>query len=252
MNICTDTMYSGIAPYYDMWSSGDWAWDTSRMFYRNLLLEEPGMDILELGIGNGSISLPVLCGRQVHITGVDLSDGMLQICRSSYEALVHSGKAQGELVLRKQDMCDLTEREQYDCVILPFRTVGHLLSDDQLQKLFSGVWRSLRPDGRFVLDHYMFNRQWAQEHNQQKILMFHSDGLEICDRYHYDFQKGFLRCQVLVNGACVEQFDFRWMEPELIRNHAVAAGFRVEKLLGDYDGEPWTPDASEQIWILRK
>lgn len=245
-------MYSDIAPYYDKWSSGDWAWDASREFYRRLLMDEPGMDILELGIGTGSISLPVISKRRVRITGVDLSDGMLDVCHNSYEKLVRTGKNRGEMVLRKQDMCELKEREKYDCVILPFRTVGHLLRDEQLEKLFSGVWNALRPGGRFVLDHYMFNRQWAEDHNGQKVIMYRKDGLEICDRYHYDFQKGSLQCQIFINGICVEQFEFRWMETELIRRHAAAAGFRVEKLLGDYDGSLWDPCSTEQIWILRK
>lgn len=252
VNTCIDTMYSGIAPYYDKWSSGDWAWDASRKFYRQLLMDEPGMEIMELGIGSGSISLPVLCQRHIHITGVDISDGMLNICSSSYAALLQTGKVRGQLVLRRQDMCDLTEQQQYNCVILPFRTVGHLLHDKQLEKLFFGVWRSLRPGGCFVLDHYMFNRQWAEAHNHRKIVMYSRYGTEICDCYHYNFAKGTLRCQVFVNDVCAEEFDFRWMEPDLIRNYAVAAGFRVEKLLGDYDGSLWTADASEQIWILRK
>lgn len=252
MNTFDPSPYDGIAFLYEKWCSGDAAWTGSRQFYQDLLCHANGTEFLELGIGTGSIALSVLCSRPVHITGVDMSTEMLRICCERYEELLRNQNAIGRLSLIQKDMTDLSDTELYDCAILPFRTIGHLLSNHSVECLFANVYRALKPGGRFVLDHYMFNEKWAREHDGKEILMFEDRTHKICDRYDYDFDKGRMFCQIEVNGRCVDRFAFRWMDPHDIHKWATAAGFAVEQIFGEYDCTPWHEDSNEQIWLLRK
>lgn len=240
--------YEAIAPYYEQWSAGDAAYLDSQRFYVNVLSQFQTGQFLELGIGTGRISLAALRKAPISIVGVDRCREMLEECRrkSLCQPLA------GTLTLLEADFCSLDIQEKFDGVIMPFRTIGHLLTDERLEMLFRVVFRALTPGGWFLFDHYMFQRTWAEKHNNVDIMMYQGPGVTIQDHYQYDFERGRMHCFVKVNGEIYESFEFRWLPVELLAQTAKAAGFRVAHLLGEFDGHPWTKDSLEQIWLLQK
>lgn len=240
--------YKAIAPYYERWSSGDAAYADSQRFYVHALSQFQEGQFLELGIGTGRISLAVLQQTPISIVGVDCCREMLEECRrrAFRQPLV------GTLSLQEADFCRLSVRERFDGILLPFRTIGHLLTDQRLEQLFQAVFQALKPGGWFLFDHYMFQRAWAEQHNDVDILMYQGPGLTIQDHYRYDFEAGKMHCLVKVNGEIYESFDFRWLPVELLEKIIRTTGFQLVSRLGEFDGRPWTRDSLEQIWLLQK
>ena len=243
--------YDGISLFYEKWCTGDASYEPSLKFYQNYLRNQPG-PFLELGIGTGRIALVILQKQSVEITGVDVSRNMLAECKRKYDELKKQNLIRGKLTLMNVGMENIDFHSEFQAVYLPFRTVGHLVMDQLLDRMFERVYEALIPGGIFVLDHYMFSMKWAENHNDVDIMMYEKDGIWISDYYHYDYERQLMECSIKKNGEIIQRFLFRWMEPTTIRNSALRAGFQIKKLCGEFDGSAWTEESNNQIWILKK
>lgn len=242
--------YAGISPLYDKWCSGDPAYEQTGQFYISALSRREG-PFLELGVGTGRLARELVRRRAVDVTGVDICREMLSICEAAYQRQRETG-CPGRLRLELRDMTELPYREEFRTAYLPFRTVGHLLTEDALAAMFRGVYRALKPGGVFLLDHYMFDRAWAGEHQDQDIPMYRDGTVKIDDHYLYHFEDGYMDCSIKVNDAVVDGFRFRWYPKERLGRAAEEAGFVLEELLGEFDGSAWERASGNQIWIWRK
>lgn len=241
--------YDNISSLYEKWSSGDAAYRDVGNFYVSALTQMTEGCYLELGIGTGRISLNAIQHVPISIVGVDASLQMLTICKKKYDDLPVK---KGMLCLVKGDITELSFHEEFDGVIMPFRTIGHLMTEDSLNSLFKGVYSALKPGGWFLFDHYMFQQEWAKAHNSINIQMYKDQNVSIYDNYTYDFERRTMDCKVFVNDVLVEQFDFRWLNPGDICKYVKLSGFKVLSLMGEFDGSAWTEQSLEQIWFLRK
>lgn len=244
------TAYAGISSLYDKWCSGDPAYAQTQQFYVNELSKREG-PFLELGIGTGRLALALIQRCPVSVTGVDICREMLAICEAAYQQQKEVG-CPGSLHLELCDMAELRYEEKFRTAYLPFRTVGHLLTEDDLAAMFRGVYRALEPGGAFLLDHYMFDPKWAEAHQDQDLPMYCDDMTKIEDHYFYHFKDGYMDCSIKVNGTAVDGFRFRWCSKESLEQAAVKAGFVLERLIGEFDGSAWEQASSNQIWIWRK
>jgi len=252
VNILNETgNYDGISLFYERWCTGDVSYEPSLKFYKKFLRYQPG-PLLELGIGTGRIALEILQINSAEIMGVDVSRNMLAECRRKYDEQKKRNNIQGKLTLMNVKMENMDFHSEFQTVYLPFRTVGHLITDHLLERVFQRVYEALIPGGYFVLDHYMFSREWAENHNDIDILMYEKDDIQIFDHYHYDFERKLMECSIKKNGEIIQRFLFRWMEPATIRNSALRTGFQIRELYGEFDGSMWTEKSNNQIWILKK
>ena len=199
-------------------------------------------------MGTGRIAIPVAAKTGALIYGVDSCYEMLKQCRKKIESI----KKKINLILIEDDIRTFTVPKQADLVYMPFRTIGHLMEKDDLDKLFLNIRNNLKENGIFIFDHYMFNQAWAIEHDCKDILMYKNDVIEINDFYKYDFQNKIMHCQIKVNGKVKARFDFRWIKPDEVRKICQTHGFRIENLYGDFDGSVFQTDSPEQIWVLKK
>jgi len=130
-------------------------------FYLSFLDYEKQCDALEEilgshGVGGGSSILDLACGTGTHCislagrgynaVGLDISAGMIERAREK------AGETENPAFL-EQDMreIDLGERK-FDAVMCLFGGFGYLTSDDDLDRLFSGLRKHLRPGGFFMLE----------------------------------------------------------------------------------------------------
>lgn len=241
--------YDNIAFAYEKWSSGDEAYVDTLEFYTSILKQMNQGKYLELGIGSGRISIEVVATTPVSIVGIDESEKMLEICERVYRKLK---PCKGCLTLRQGDFTHLLYHEKFDGAIMPFRTIGHILTDVSLDRMFHGVFEALKPGGWFLFDHYMFHEEWAREHNDTEIIMYKGENMTICDEYHYHYERNQMNCKVKINDHTRMEFEFRWFQPETLQKAAERAGFHILALMGKFDGTPWKWDSPEQIWLLRK
>jgi SAM-dependent methyltransferase len=113
---------------------------------------ESGGPVLEIGCGTGRILIPT-ARAGMGITGLDLSEPMMDVCRQRLEQEPDAVQARVELVLA--DMRDFDLKAHFALTTLPFRPFQHLTTvEDQLACLAT-IHRHLKPKGRLILD--LFN-----------------------------------------------------------------------------------------------
>ena len=242
--------YAGISHLYEKWCSGDPAYEQTKRFYVRMLSRCEG-PFLELGVGTGRLARELVQRQAVDITGVDICPEMLCICETAYRQQKEKG-CPGTLRVELEDMTKLPYKDEFRTAYLPFRTVGHLLTEEDLAAMFRGVFCALKPGGIFLLDHYMFDHQWAEEHQDQDRPMYCDDTVKIEDHYYYHFEEGYMDCVIKVNGVAADGFRFRWYAKECLGQAAERAGFVLERLIGEFDGSAWNQESGNQIWLWRK
>ena len=111
--------------------------------------KESGGPVLEVGCGTGRILLPT-ARAGIPITGLDLSEHMLAVCRG--ELAKEPKKVQDRVNLIWGDMRDFSLPEHFSLVTTPFRPFQHLLTIEDQISCLSSIRRHLEPGGKLILD----------------------------------------------------------------------------------------------------
>lgn len=237
-------IYSRISEYYSQWSSGDKYYIASGDFYTEEALNYSST-IVELGVGTGRIAEEILKRSSNNVIGVDSCSEMLQQAK---KRLNH--KYSERLNLLNQDFRNLQLPCKCEYIYMPFRTIGHLESEEDRIRTLKAIKRNLLSGGVFIFDHYVLDMEWALSASNKQILMYEDDNIRITDEYVFDFNNEKMHCTVRCNGRIFESFDFYWFDVEEINKTIVKAGFKVKKLYGDFDRSEYTDKSTNQIWVL--
>jgi SAM-dependent methyltransferase len=105
--------------------------------------------VLELGVGNGRIALPI-ARHGIDVVGVDHSREMLDDCarRLSDEPK----EVRARVKLRRGDIRSVSLGRKFPLVFCPFNTVLHLYTREDVRRFFGVVKKHLAPGGTFVCD----------------------------------------------------------------------------------------------------
>lgn len=113
------------------------------------LAQESGGPILEVGCGTGRVLIPT-ARAGLQITGLDLSQHMLDVCRQVLEN--EPPEVQDRVTLIQNDMRNFSLGKTFSLVTTPFRPFQHLLTvEDQISCLTS-IRNHLEPGGALILD----------------------------------------------------------------------------------------------------
>ena len=255
----SDQEYDQLAEIYDAWSEADPAAKETHRYYVSECLREPGI-VVELGVGTGRIALDVASAGK-SVVGIDESQGMLEQCQRK---MIQGGLAASVILLRA-DFASFTLPQKADLIILPFRTIGHLLSDADRLQVFRHIGQNLRPNGRFIFDHYVLDPAWASSRHGVPRMMCRvalPDGYQLVwDTYWYDFKNQQMDCTITIEtvsstGLVTERrharLSFSWVEPHEVADLARRAGLEVESLNGDFAGGAFDSRSTNQVWVLRQ
>ena len=253
--------YDSLVSVYDAWSAADPAAALTSKFYLELCSDTDG-EIVELGIGSGRIALEVAKLRK-HIVGIDISQTMLDECM----ARARQQGLESYVELIKADIQTFILNVPANLIILPFRTIGHLLTMRDKARGLSQIFQQLRPGGRFVFDHYVFNRTWANNNNGVPRLMYkkfdRAKGVHqfVWDTYLYNFVDQLMDCTITVEETGLDNIvvyrkhsplTFSWVEPHQIRELLLEIGYEIEAVYGGFDMRPLDDSSKEQIWFVRR
>lgn len=108
-----------------------------------------GRPILELGCGTGRVLLP-LARRGYEVTGIDLSERMLDVCRAKLQGEPPAVRERVRLL--PADMTSFELEARYGAVTVPFASFQHLVSVEQQLACLERCRTHLLPDGVLVLD----------------------------------------------------------------------------------------------------
>lgn len=203
-------------------------------FYVELARTAQG-PLVELAIGNGRVAIPVAQATQQTVIGVDTSPSMLAQARSN------AHKAGVTLALREADMRDLTLEEPAGLIYCPFRSLLHLPTWADRRRVFERVAASLRPDGRFAWNAFVFDHRLAAQYDGQ-----HRD-TPVAHTVHYAVAEN--RIDLMLDGG--GKSSLWWATKNEWLGLIDVAGLEVEALYGNFTREPFDEYSSEFVFIAR-
>ncbi len=249
------------APYYDLIHQG---LPGEAQYYVEESVRQGG-ETLELGCGTGRICIPMAMSG-ARVTGLDNSVRMLQLCRARLKKV---GKIPGTLTLMRSDMRAFDLGRTFQFIAMPYRAFMHLLTPEDQVKCLLCVRRHLARNGLFMLN------VWAARPSAIARAAAGSEKMKFAGRYpapwsnsklihHHSAQYDeFL--QRITETHRIREMDARgrllheqtlaltrsWTTPREMEHLLHRCGFRVEDVLGDFDGGAFTAASTEMIWRLR-
>jgi SAM-dependent methyltransferase len=109
-----------------------------------------GGPVLEYGIGNGRIAIPI-ARAGFDVVGVDLSKPMLTNLEERLRA--EPAEVRKRVRARHGDMCSVKLRRRFPLVIAPFNAILHLYRRSEIEAFLQRVRAHLAPGGRFIFDY---------------------------------------------------------------------------------------------------
>jgi SAM-dependent methyltransferase len=241
--------WDDYAPYYD--------WENTRTlarrdvaFWERLAAAQDGF-VLELGCGTGRLLIPTTRAG-ARVVGIDRSAPMLSRARQR----LRRARLPQRLIRGDIRHLPFRLRARFDLVMAPYGIVQSLTRERDLRDTIAAVRRVLRRGGLFVIDLVPDLPRWAEYDRRVSLSGRRGRGqvtltesvrqdrrrrLTIFDQ-EYEERRG--------GARSVRRFSltFRTVSVPGMRRRLEHAGFRVEAVLGGYDGGPW--DARADVWIV--
>jgi len=221
-----------FADHYDEWSA-DMTEDVG--FYVELARQADG-PLVELGVGNGRVAIPVAVATGRSVVGIDLSKSMLD------QAQARGAIAGVQLDLREGDMRDFELDEQAALIYCPFRALFHLPTWTDRRSTFERVAASLRLGGRFAWNVFAFDHQAATrvdgQHQDEPVP--HTASYSVADN----------RIDITLDDGATS--SLWWATKNEWLGLLDVAGLELEALYGNFDKEPLADDSREYIFVARR
>jgi SAM-dependent methyltransferase len=223
--------YDAWAPVYDAWAA-DMTEDVAH--YVSLAREADG-PIVELMVGSGRVAIEVVRETGKSLLGIDSSPAMLEIARERAAGL--------PLELRLGDVRDLELEEPAALIYIPYRSLLHLHGWQEKRRVLERVAKSLRPGGRFAFNAFVFSHTIAarlDSTTQENNGVVHTLHYAPADN-RIDIERD--------DGAAIHLW---WATKSEWEGLLEVSGLEVEALYGGFEGEPYTDESLEMVWIARK
>ncbi|MDB4936908.1 MAG: uncharacterized protein JWP87_3880 [Labilithrix sp.] len=216
--------------------------------------------VLEYGIGNGRIALPIARGGAA-VVGIDQSRAMLADLRARLKR--QPAELQARITTRTGDMRRVRLGKRFPLVICPFNTALHLYSREHVEQWLARVHEHMEPRGELVLDISMpILEDLADEPGTSYSMrpFVHPTAGLVGYREIFDYDR--VR-QILFVSMCFEpktrgtkpfmvplahrQYFPREFEALLHYN-----GFDATAVHGDFEGGPLTQTSDTMVWHARR
>lgn len=226
------------------------------------LAADAGGPILELGCGTGRVLLP-LAEAGHRVTGVDISPGLLTVARQKLPITNH----QPPITLIEADLrtFDLPEKS-FTFAFCTSNTLMHLITQEDQLTALRNAHRHLQPGGLLLVDLFNpdlsrllaisgvqeFADQWEDEETGAQVFKWSVRTLDWAEQIQDTL---FIYEEVLPDGlvrrtACPFALRFLWQsEAQLLLEKA---GFAIEGVWGDFDGNPYEMSSEHLILLASK
>lgn len=133
--------YDHIAWFYNKY----WTVEAPKLFYKVFKRFfagkiSAGSNVLDLCCGTGQLA--AILSKDYNVTGLDLSEKMLDIARTNAK--------KADFILA--DACNFNMNKRFDAVISAFDSINHIMSEDGILSCFKSVKKCLKENGYFLFD----------------------------------------------------------------------------------------------------
>lgn len=250
--------FDGFAPFYD----ADYRHYRDDLQAVIDLAQDSGETALELGCGTGRVLVP-LAATGCRVTGIDSSPALLAKAQAK---IVQAGLSARARTLAGDLRHFSLDETGFDFAYCVSNTLMHLTSQrDQLAAL-ENAHRHLRPGGRLLVDLFspdiphlveigglnILADQWWDEEQEATVMKWVVRDVDVA---HQLQQTTFIYETLYADGRShktVLPFALRFLWPSEGELLLEKAGFRLEALWGDFDGNPHTSDSERLIFLASK
>ena len=241
--------WDAYAPFYD-WENAQTLARRDVRFWQRLAAAQDGR-VLELGCGTGRLTIPVARAGAT-VIGIDRSEPMLARARQRLR------RARTSAVLLRGDIRQLPfrRRSRFAMVMAPYGMLQSLTRDRDLRATLASVHGVLPRGGLFAIDLVPDLPRWSEYDRRvslsgrrggchvtliESVRQDEGKGLTIFDQ-EYQERRG--------RQKTIHRFSltFRTISIPQMRRRLEEAGFRIDALLGDYQGGPL--DLRADVWII--
>ena len=225
------------------------------------LAEKNGGPVLEYGVGNGRIALPV-ARHGVSVTGVDHSRPMLADLRARLAE--ERPDVRARVRLRAGDMRRVRLGRRFPLVLCPFNTALHLYTRADVEAFLARVREHLTPDGELVVDLSVpvlqdLLRDPTRPYNAPRF-RHPTTGDLIRYTEHFDYDRVRQVLFVAMQFEPQGHPERAWMTPLAHRQFFPQEweallhynGFEVDKVSGDFYGGPVDRTSDVMVWHARR
>ena len=214
--------------------------------YKFLLDKFPkSTKVLEIGCGTGELISKLV--KNFDVVGLDLSADMLSIARE---------KLNPDVKLLNLDMRNLIKIDNFDLVISTCDSISYMLTEDDLLKVFKGVFENLNINGYFVFDvnsKYKFlnmENTYIDEINDVFYIWenFYDISTDI-NLYSVNF---FVKNKGESYTRYYEEHKQRAYEDEVIKKLLKSVGFNEVESYNGYTDEKVRKDTERIVYIARR
>jgi ubiquinone/menaquinone biosynthesis C-methylase UbiE len=215
-------------------------------------------NVLECACGTGRVTIP-LARAGCRVTAFDVSGKMLAVARAKLKGEPEEVKRRIRLV--QADMRSFELGERFDLSLIPFFSFHHLLMDQDVKSTLSHLYSHLQPGGRLVINVFTPDMKRPQglqrldkvvESKEGKIMRSSVQWFDTANHLTtgwliYDF--------VSLNHSLsrrLSPFKLRYFFKGEMESSLRRTGFRVEGVLGDYEGNPFEKKSSTMNFVARK
>ena len=222
----SESPYDRIARLYDPWSASV----TEDVEFYVQEARRAGAPVVELACGTGRIAVPI-AKAGIRVIGVDASPAMLEVARG----YARTEGVEELLDLRHGDLREPPVSERVALVLIPFRSLLHMTTDDDRLRALGAAHALLRPGGRLVFDVFAPSRDDVED--------THGRWLErepgIFERAEWDQDERTLTLSVR-RGDEASSMLLAWLSPPEWRLLLDRAGFDLEAQWGWFDRRPYS------------
>jgi SAM-dependent methyltransferase len=208
--------------------------------------------VLELGCGSGRVLIPT-ARAGIAIVGIDLSAGMLAVCRARLSGETEAVRSRVHLV--QADMRDFALARDFAIATIPFRPFQHLLTVRDQIACLENVRRHLIPGGRLVFDVFnpsldaLASRPTGEEQGGEPEFSM-PDGRRVLRRHRIVAQDRFYQVNQVeliyyvthTDGReerLVHAFSMRYLFRFELEHLLARSGFEIEHLYADFARNPY-------------
>jgi ubiquinone/menaquinone biosynthesis C-methylase UbiE len=245
--------WDDYADFYD-WENAQ-TLDRRDVKFWQAMAERAKGRILELGCGTGRVTIPV-ARTGARVIGVDRSSEML----GHAVKRARRARSRGRPTFLRGDIRSLPFRTSagFDLVMAPYGILQSLVRESDLKVTLASVARVLAPGGIFGVDLVPDLPVWKEYRNKVRFRGVRRGGtsrITLVESVRQDRVKKL----TLFDQEYVEQqgrerttrrftLIFRTLTVPQMTKRLETAGFQIQAVLGDYDGEPWDPRAD--VWLI--
>jgi SAM-dependent methyltransferase len=216
-----------------------------------------GGPVLELGVGNGRIALPV-ARHGIDVVGVDWSREMLDDCTRRLAA--EPKEVRARVKLKRGDIRGVSIGRKFPLIFCPFNTVLHLYTRDDVRRFFDVVKKHLAPGGTFVCDLSIpiardLARSAEKRYGAPPFVHPTLGRVRYEEIFDYDRLRQILFISMFFTPeggeTLMTPLAHRQFYPEEWLALMENAGFRIARVEGDFTGGPLVQDSDVMVVMAR-